>query len=133
VDGIGKTTLAANLMRTHVNQDRILAIEMDLQDGTLINHFGQIPRAQGTATSRTRKSAKDGGRGGGVFSASVSFQIALTVIIGHWTQWGCVYSSDVLALPETLDILGCTFYLIESIAHTLVFRRRSREGIARPS
>ena len=77
-----------------MNQGGILAIEMDPQDGTLTNHFGQIPRAQGTATLRTRRSAQDSGRDGR------RILDAMMVV---------VYSSDVLALLETLDVLECVF------------------------
>ena len=39
--GVGKTTLAANLMRAHANQgQKVLGIDMDPQDGGLTNHFG---------------------------------------------------------------------------------------------
>jgi len=39
--GVGKTTLAANLMRAHANQGKnVLGIDMDPQDGGLTNHFG---------------------------------------------------------------------------------------------
>ena len=39
--GVGKTTLAANLMRAHANQgQKVLGIDMDPQDGGLTNHYG---------------------------------------------------------------------------------------------
>jgi len=39
--GVGKTTLAANLLRAHVNRDQsVLGIDMDPQDGGLTHHLG---------------------------------------------------------------------------------------------
>lgn len=39
--GVGKTTLAANLLRAHANRGQnVLGIDMDPQDGGLTNHFG---------------------------------------------------------------------------------------------
>ncbi|MFP8890152.1 ParA family protein [Natrialbaceae archaeon A-CW2] len=39
--GVGKTTFAVNLARAHVNRgQRVLAIDMDPQDGGLTHHFG---------------------------------------------------------------------------------------------